>query len=1053
MKLSEICVERPVFASVLSLLIVLLGAIALSRLPNRELPNVDPPIVSVTTVYTGAAAEVVEASVTRPLEDELIGIEGIKHLTSVSREQVSDITLEFELSRDVDLAAADVRDRVARARGNLPKEIDEPIVGKQDADSQAVVWLALSGGTDQIAVSRVAETLVKDRLAKLPGVGLVVIAGERRLSMRVWIENDRLTSYLLTVADVRAALERENVDLPSGRIEGAGREFTVRTLGELDTARAFEEMVVANVNGQPVRLRDVARVEVGPETERKIVRFNGEAAVGLGIVKLSRANTIAVVDAVKAEVARLQSELPPGVRLTVAFDGSTFIRDSIRDVLHSLVEAIALVLIVIYLFLRTVRATLIPAVAIPVSIVGSFAILYGAGFTINVLTLMGLTLSIGIVVDDAIIVLENISRWVESGTPPREAAIRGMREIAFAVVAATASVVAVFLPLAYLSDTTGRLFREFGVTVAAAVAISGFVALTLSPALCARVLRRGVEERGIKAALARFFADLSAGYAAWLEPCVARRGAVIGFGAAWFALGFLLLATGVIPREFIPASDRGGFFVFTRAPEGSTIEYTDRYQREVEGILGRVPEIDRLFSVIALGITGPGLVNEGIAIGSLRDERSRATREIVGELRDPLWRVTGLQAFPAEFPSLGRGFGDAPVSVVIQGPDVAGVAARADELARRAEQEIPGLVNVRSDLLLNKPQLDVTIDRDRASDLGVPVRDVASTLQILLGGRDLSTFKLDGQTYEVIVQLDRTARSRPGDIPLLYVHGRGGSLIPLSSLVSVREATAARGVPHFDRQRAATVTASLGSGLSQGAALERMRALAEEVLPAQGGYRATFSGESEQFYESGEAIVFAYLLAVGIIYLVLAAQFESFVHPLTILIAVALSFTGALVALWAVGQTLNLFSQIGMVMLVGLVAKNSILIVEFANQLRERGQGVVEAALAAARTRFRPILMTALATIVGMLPIALGGHRAIGSALGVGAGGELRAPLGIAVVGGMFFSTLFTIFVVPAAYVSIESLRARRAAGAARAEATARGSGTAAAPASSRAVS
>ena len=1030
MKLSELCVERPVFASVLSLLIVLLGVIALSRLPNRELPDVDPPVVSVTTVYTGAAPEVVEASVTRPLEDELIGIEGIKHLTSVSREQVSSINIEFELSREVDLAAADVRDRVSRARGNLPKDIEEPIVAKQDADSSPVVWLALSGGTDPIAVSRIAETQVKDRLAKLPGVGLVVIAGERRLSMRVWIDNDRLTSFLLTVADVRAALERENVDLPSGRIEGLEREFTVRTLGELDTAHAFEELVVANAKGQPVRLRDVARVEVGPETERKIVRFNGEAAVGLGVVKLSRANTIAVVDEVKAEVASLQRELPEGVHLTVAFDGSTFIRDSIRDVLHSLAEAIALVLIVIYLFLRTVRATLIPAVAIPVSIVGSFTILYAAGFTVNVLTLMGLTLSIGIVVDDAIIVLENISRWIEGGTSPREAAIRGMREISFAVVAATVSVVAVFLPLAYLSDTTGRLFREFGVTVAAAVAISGFVALTLSPALCARVLRHGTAEHGVKATLARFFEDLAAGYGALLRPCVRRRGAAIGFGAAWFALGFLLLATGAIPREFIPDSDRGGFFVFTRAPEGSTVEYTDRYQHEIEGIVRGVPELDRTFSVVALGIGAPGLVNEGVVIGSLADRRSRGTNAVVDELRGKLWGVTGMQAFPAEFPSLGRGFGATPVSLVLEGPDVAALAGHADEVMRRAEQEIPGIYNLRSDLLLNKPQLDVTIDRDRASDLGVPVRDVASTLQILLGGRDLSTFKLDGQTYDVIVQLDRAERSRPGDIPLLYVHGHDGSLIPLSSLVSIRETTAARGVPHFDRQRAATITANLGPEIGQGAALERVRALAEQVLPAQGGYRATFSGESEQFYDSGQAIVFAYLLAVAIIYLVLAAQFESFVHPLTILIAVALSFTGALVTLWALGQTLNLFSQIGMVMLVGLVAKNSILIVEFANQLRERGLGVVEASLEAARTRFRPILMTALSTIVGMLPIAFGGSRAIGEALGVGAGGELRAPLGIAVVGGMAFSTLFTIFVVPAAYVSIESLRARRAAAA-----------------------
>jgi multidrug efflux pump len=1026
-RLSEICIERPVFATVLSLLITLLGVIALFRLPNRELPDVDPPIVSVTTVYPGAATDVVETSITEPLEDELIGIEGIKHVTSLSREEVSSITLEFELSRDVDLAAADVRDRVARARNRIPEDVEEPIVAKQDADASPVVWLALAGGDDAIAVSRLAEDVVQDRLAKLPGVASVVIAGERRMSMRVWIDNDRLTSFQLTVADIAAALKRENVDIPSGRIEGPDREFAVRTRGELDTARAFEEMVVASMKGEAVRLRDVGRVEVGPETERKIVRFNGEAAVGLGVVKLSNANTIAVADAVYAAIEDIRRDLPADVKLTVAFDGSTFIRDSISNVLHSLGEAIVLVLIVIFLFLRTIRATLIPAVAIPVSIIGTFTILYFAGFTINTLTLMGLTLAIGLVVDDAIIVLENITRWIEGGTPPREAAIRGMREISFAVVASTVSVVAVFLPLAYLSDATGRLFGEFGVTVAASVAISGIVALTLSPALCARVLRAGEAETGLRAALARGSDALTGGYASALRRAMAHRGFWVGVGFAWFALGLAMLGAGVVDREFIPGADRGGFFVFTRAPEGATIEYTDRYHSQVEAKVAALPETERNFSVIALGLGAPGIVNEGIVIGSLRADRDRHIRDVLQSLRPELADVAGVEAFANEFQALGRGFGGAPISLVVMGPDVAEVAHYADEIALRAETEIAGLLNVRSDLVLNKPQLDVDIDRDRASDLGVSVRDVASALQVLLGGVDLSTFKVGGQTYDVIVQLERRERSRPGDIPLLYVHGSNGQLIPLSSVVKVSESTAARGVPHFDRLRAATVTASLAPGTSQGDALERVRDLALEILPKTGGWRVGFSGESEQYFESGRAIVFAYLLGVAVIYLVLAAQFESFVHPLTILIAVALSFTGALVTLGLTGTTLNLFSQIGMVMLVGLVAKNSILIVEFANQLREQGKGIAEAAFEAGRTRFRPILMTALATIVGMLPIALGGSRTLGALLGVGAGGELRAPLGIAAVGGMAFSTALTVFVVPAAYVLIETLRVRLA--------------------------
>ncbi|MCL4684468.1 efflux RND transporter permease subunit [Myxococcota bacterium] len=1025
MRLSEICVERPVFASVLSLLILLLGAIALLRLPNRELPDVDAPVVSVTTIFPGAAPEVVESSVTEPLEDELIGIEGIEHISSMSREQVSSITIEFELARDPDLAAADVRDRVARARNRLPVDIDEPIVAKQDADARPVVWLALFGGRDPIELTRLAEDRVQDRLAKLPGVGLVRISGERRMAMRVWIDNERLTSHLLTVADVSEALRRENVDIPSGRIEGADREFTVRTLGQLSTAEGFQELIVASFDGQPVRLRDVARVEIGPETERKIVRFDGKPAVGLAVVKLSKANTIAVVDAVRAEVAQLQADLPDDVELVVAFDGSTFIRDSISDVLHALAEAVVLVLIVIWLFLRTARATLVPAVAIPVSILGSFSILYFAGFTINVLTLMALTLSIGLVVDDAIIVLENISRWIEEGTPPREAAIRGMREISFAVVTATVAVVAVFLPLAYLQDTTGRLFGEFGVTVAAAVAISGFVALTLSPALCARVLRPAHTETGIKRRLEQGSEWLTQTYAALLRPTFRRRFATIAVGVLWFALGLGMLLGGVVDREFIPASDRGGFFVFTQAPEGATIDYTDRYQREVEELVLALPEHARSLSVIALGLGTPGLVNEGIVIGTLAEGRSRTAAEVVGEMREKLWKVTGIQTFPSEFPSLGRGFTAAPVSLVVQGPELAPLAGYADEIARRAEQEIPGLFNVRSDLRLNKPQLDVDIDRNRASDLGVSVRELATALQLLLGEDDVSTFQVEGQTYDVIVQLERDARSRPGDIPLLYVHGRDGRLIPISSVASIRETTAARGVPHFDRLRAATVTGNLGPATSQGEALERITAIADEVLPRTGGYGTTFSGESEQFFESGQAIVFSYLLAIVIIYLVLAAQFESFVHPLTILISVAFSFTGALVTLWVFGQTLNLFSQIGMIMLVGLVTKNSILIVEFANRLRREGRGIAEAGFEAARVRFRPILMTALSTSVGMLPVALGGHREIGALLGVGAGGDLRAPLGIAVVGGMLLSTAFTLWIVPAAWVSVETLRER----------------------------
>ncbi|MGH7786737.1 MAG: efflux RND transporter permease subunit [Candidatus Binatia bacterium] len=1015
MKLSQVCIERPVLSTVLSLIIMLCGGIALLRLPNREFPDVDPPIVSVTTVLPGAAPEVIETSVTQPLEDQLIAIEGVRHITSLSREQVSQITVEFELDRNVDEAANDVRDRVARARNKLPGEVDEPIVAKRDADASPIMWLALFGDKySQVEISTIAETQIQDRLSKLPGVSEVIIAGERRFSMRVWIDNSRLTAHNLTIADVAAALQRENVDIPSGRVESVDREFTVRTLGELKSAPDYGALIVTEVDGVPVRLRELAHVEVGAEDDRKLVRFNGRPAVGLGIVKQSKANTLDVARAVKAEAADLARTLPAGLQIDTAFDTSIFIERSLNDVTESIIVAIVLVVIVIFLFLRSLRATLVPAVAIPVSLIGTFGVLYFLDFSINTLTLMGLTLAIGLVVDDAIVVLENITRWVEQGVAPREAARRGMDEISFAVVAATVSTVAVFLPLAFLSDKTGLLFREFGITVATAVAISGFVALTLSPMLCARILRRAGPEHGVKAVLARGVDALTAGYARWLRPVLGHTGLAIGVGALWVLAGVFLLR--VIEREFIPTADRAGLRSFTRAPEGSTLEYTDRYQRAIEKTVLEYPEVAKAFSVVALGIGTPGLVNEGAIFASLTpwEERSRTQMEIVDELRSRLSTLGGVTAFPANLPALSNDAGLAPVSLVVQGPDVVQLAQYANEIVRRA-RAIPGLVNLQTDLLLNKPQIEVRIDRDRAGDLGVSVREIARTLQILFGGLDLTTFKLGGETYDVIAQLGRGERSNPRDLYGAFVRSASGDLVPLASVVTVRETVAARGLPHFDRLRSATVSAYLAQGLPLGKALEQIRAIAEDVLPTGQGYRLTFAGESEDYFVSGNALAFAYVFAVVVIYLVLAAQFESFLHPLTILVAVALSFTGALLTLWLAGSTLNLFSEIGLVMLVGLVTKNSILIVEFANQLRERGMTLLEATFEASRTRFRPILMTALSTIVGIIPIALG----------AGAGGEARAPLGIAVAGGMFFSSLLTFFIVPATYVAMERLRDR----------------------------
>jgi multidrug efflux pump len=1015
MRLSQLCIDRPVLSIVMSLVIIVFGAISLTRLPNRELPDVDPPLVSVVTVLPGAAAEVVETSVTQVLEDEIFGIEGINHVVSQSREQSSSISIEFELSRDVDVAAADVRDRVARARRFLPEEVEDPIVSKADADARAIMWLDLhGGGYDQLELSTIAETQLVDRFSKLPGVSRIWKSGFRRHSIRIWIDPSRLTARGLTIGDVRAALLRENVDIPSGRVESLNREFTVRTLGELHTPDEYGALIVSNRGGDPVRLRDVARVETGPEHERSNVRVNGEMAVGLGIVKQSKANTLAVAERVKREIEAVAPMLPTGLTLEAGFDSSPYIERSVRDVTRTIFYAGALVLIVIYVFLRTLRATAVPAVSIPVSIIGTFAVLYFLDFSINTLTLMGLTLAIGLVVDDAIVVLENISRWLEEGASRFEAARRGMDEIAFAVIAASVSVIAVFLPLAFMTDTTGRLFREFGITVAAAVAISGFVALTLSPSLCARLLRARTQEAGIRLWLRDAVDRLRSGYAWSLGSVLRHPWLAVATGAVWVGLGFVLI--GGIDREFVPVADRGSIQTFILGPEGTTLEYTDRYQRQVEQVLNSVPEIQTSYSIVGIGFSGPPVVNQGIIFSSFvpMKERDRTQMEVVGELFGRFMQVPGVQAFPNNAPTLGQSFRDSPISLVVQGPESRELAGLADEIVRQA-RAIPGVGNLRSDLKLNKPQLDVLIDRDRASDLGVSVREIASTLQVLLGGDDISSFKLRGETYDVIAQVERSDRANPKDLYDFYVRSASGELVRLDSLIRVRETISAPSLPHFDRMRAATVTGSLAAGVPLGGALDALRAIADDVLPDGRGYQVTFSGQSEQFYESSNALLFAYVLAVVLIYLVLAAQFESFVHPATILVAVALSFTGALVALVATGHTLNLFSQIGLVMLVGLVTKNSILIVEFANRLRDRGATPFEAVVGAARSRFRPILMTAVSTVAGILPIALG----------LGAGGEARAPLGVAVVGGLSFSTLLTLFLVPVVYLAFTRLERR----------------------------
>ena len=1004
MKLSELSIRRPVLATVMTLVIVLFGAISLARLPVREYPDIDPPIVSITTFYRGASSSVIETEITDVLEEQLATLEGVRTLTSSSREQGSIITVEFELGRDVDEAANDVRDRVSRVRGELPSEAEDPIIAKVDTNAQPIFWLALSSDRHSgLELSEVGDLVLKERLQRLPGVGSVFIGAERRYAMRVWLDPLRMAAHNLTPADIGTAIDRGNAEIPAGRVEGPEREFSVRTRGDLTTAEEFAAIIVAQDGDRTVRLGEVAKVTVGAEDERSIARYNGEPCIGLGIVKQSKASTVDVADEIIKAIPELRKALPDGMKLDVAYDSSTFIRDSIREVTETLILSVVLVVLVIYLFLRSLRATIVPTLAIPVSIIGAFAFAYFMGFTINILTLLALVLAIGIVVDDAIVVLENIFRHMEMGKTRRRAAFDGSQEIGFAVVATTIALVAVFVPVAFLTGAVGRLFREFGLTVAVAVFISGFVALTLSPMLCSFILKPifGTGQGWWARAFDRFFTGLDRVYERTLRGALHRRWIPIGIAFALLGLAGWIFT--LMPRELVPVEDRGFAFGIVLAPEGSTLEYTDRYMREVEKILLELPERRALFTATGLGFGGPGRVTDGFVFVNLKEhgERHRSQQDIVASLFPQLLAIPGVLAFVINPPSFNQDFsGD--VGYVLQADSYPELQQAVNVMMAKAS-ELGYLINLDTDLRLNKPQLDITIDRERASGLGVSVADIGATLETLLGGRVVSTYKRGTKQYDVIVQVPATERSTPDMIRDIYLRGSGG-LVQLANVVTVRETVAPKELNHFNRMRSATITASLAPGANLGQALDDLDRIADAELGA--GIRRQLSGQSREYRESSTSLYFLFLFAVVFIYLVLAAQFESFVDPFTILLSVPLAVVGAVISLFVLRQSLNIYSQIGLIMLVGLVTKNAILIVEYSNQLQERGRQLLDAVVEASRIRLRPILMTSFSTIFGVLPIAIG----------LGAGAEGRRPLGIAVVGGMLFSTFLTLVIVPVVY-------------------------------------
>ncbi len=1011
MFLPELSIRRPVLATVMSLLIILLGIIAFQRLSVREYPKIDTPVVSVRTVYTGASAQVIESQVTQPLEDSLAGIEGIRTIKSVSREEVSQITVEFVPERDTDSAANDVRDRVARARARLPDEVDEPVVQKIEADAQAIIWLAFySDRHDALYITDYADRYVADSLKALSGVASVIIGGERRYAMRIWLDRDRLAGFGLTPLDVETALRRQNIEVPSGRIESTKREFTVLTETDMRTPEHFNNLIITESRGYPVRLKDVGRAEIGAQDERNIVRVNGNPAVGLGIVKQSTANTLAVAQAVKAQVPRITASLPEGMKIQVAFDSSVFIEASIKAVYRTIAEAMVLVTLVIFLFLRSFRATLIPFVTIPVSLVGAFFFLYVFGFTINILTLLGIVLAIGLVVDDAIVVMENIHRHIEEGMSPFKAAIQGSREIAFAVVAMTVTLAAVFMPLAFATGNTGKLFTEFALTVAMAVLVSGFVSLTLTPMMCSKLLRHQARHGAVYNATERFFAAMNSGYRRTLTWALRHRKLVV---AVYFLVIAVMVGLGAtLKSELSPFEDRGFFLGVLIAPDGATMEYTDSYARIWESMFKEVPEITTYFVVVAPGLERPNPVNSAISFVRLKpwDERTRAQTEITREIAPKMFgAMPGVLAFPINPPSLGQNFRNPQVQFVVQGSSYEELDGMVEKLMAKA-RAYPGLSNLDTDLKLNKPQIAVDVDRDKVAAVGAEIDAIGRTLETLLGGRQVTRFKREGKQYDVIVRLEDQARRQPTDLTSIFVRSRDGGLVQLSNLVHMRETVAPKELNHFNRLRATIISANVTPGYTLEDALGFLERAADEELGKEA--LTTLDGQSREYRESGQQLLFIFVLALCFVYLVLAAQFESFVSPFVIMLTVPLAMTGALLALhlldfWkGTGGTLNVYSKVGLVMLVGLITKHGILIVEFANQLRNRGMEKLDAVTQAATLRLRPILMTTGAMVLGAVPLAIA-H---------GAGAEARQPIGLVIVGGLLLGTLLTLYVIPVMY-------------------------------------
>lgn len=1008
MRISEICINRPVFATVISLLLVLIGAVSFTSLSVREYPRIDTPVVTVTTRYAGASAEVIETQVTKALEDSISGIDAIDVITSISRAEQSQITVTFRLEKDPDSAAADVRDRVSRVRAKLPKSVDEPVIAKVEADANPIIWLSFSSPSrSALDVSDIANRIVKPRLQVLPGAADVRINGERKYAMRIWIDRDRLAAYGLTAADVETAIGQQNIELPAGRVESQQREFTVTARTDLNTAQEFGAIVVRQVGSYPVRIRDLGRVEIGAAEARTSVRFNGENAVAIGVIRQATANPLTLAQGVRALVPQLNEELQPeGVQVNVSYDSTVFIEKSISAVFATILEAIVLVALVIFFFLRSLRAAIIPLVTIPVSLIGAFALMLVAGFSINTLTLLALVLAIGLVVDDAIVVLENIFRHIEEGMQPVAAALKGAKEIGFAVVAMTLTLAAVYAPVAFTTGRIGRLFVEFALTLAGAVIVSGFVALTLSPMMCSKFLRHEEKHGQFYIVIENFLERLTQSYRRTLGWTI-DHGRLVGVAFVLVA-GLSGVLFSVMKQELSPIEDRGVIFTAISGPDGASLDYTESFAKRIETIGLSVPEVDRVFVV-----SGNPTVDQAVAFLRTTDwsERSRKTTDIIKEVQPKMSAIPGVLAFPNAPPSLGQSVRDRPVGFVVTSSDSYETLGRTVGLIMADAAKNPNFVGLDTDLRLNKPELNITVNRDRAADMGVSVEAIGRAVETMMGGRQITRFKRGGDQYDVIVQMDVSERNTPEDINKIFVRNRSGQMVPLASLVTVRETIAPRQLNHFGQRRAVTISANLAAGYTQSQALEFLEASAAKHLTA--GYATDLSGSLREFVRASGSLGITFLLALLFIYLVLAAQFESFKDPVMIMLTVPLSMTGALLALLATGGTLNVYSQIGLITLVGLITKHGILIVEFTNQLREQGRVLRDAVTEAAVLRLRPILMTTGAMVLGAVPLALAR----------GAGAESRAQIGWVIVGGMTLGTLLTLFVLPSVILLFDRFR------------------------------